>query len=473
MASGGPSPAVDLRAQVIENCEFFSGRYARISLVIAKEPLGSFKAIVLRTENGVRDALLSETAPSFYEALQALHVKSAEAVQNYIGTNGFAVPSSVKKPNSKHFGSRDDGHESDSASSALTLDECESLSDNETISVTSVGREKRTRRKADQSAKTSAPEHKSRQGRPSSPSPSFSTTRARSRSSCSTSSDSELHYEDPSIPRRPPFLNVFSQRVPPGPPQFTPSGSFPRGPPPPPPPPSGPLGDISTVPRYIPPMRPIPPPTSFTIVDKRPPPRAPAIMTITPTSTPTTPPTNRPPTTTTTQTQQHDIILLIRWRYHGERRALEQASHMTVRGIQLAALSFVQRQAAFFANVPPEGTLAHRVALAGLKAAVRSVVVDGVVYDLTGYAAEGDLTRLVAGLCASSSSGASKADGVPRFEVEVWNVGGSVGGHGEGVVGGVGVPVRLGSGAGGVSSQGAVGAASRMVFPPPPGVFPN
>jgi Wiskott-Aldrich syndrome protein len=216
----------------LENCEFYSVPHARISLVIAKEPLGNFKAIVLRTDYNVRVALLSETAPSFYDALQALHVRSAEAVQSYIGTNGFAFRSSKRR-------SRDIGYDSDSASSSVTLDDCESLSDNETVSVTSVGRAKRSsRRKADKAAKRSAGKHKARHGRSRSRSPSFSTTRARSHSTCSSSSSElEPHYDPPTMPpRRAPFLNGFSQRMPPRPPPNA-FSAFSMGPPPPPPPP--------------------------------------------------------------------------------------------------------------------------------------------------------------------------------------------------------------------------------------------
>jgi Wiskott-Aldrich syndrome protein len=169
--------------------------HARISLVIAKEPLGNFKAIVLRTDYDARVALLSETAPSLDDALQALHVRSAEAVQNYIGTNGFAFRSSKRR-------SRDIGYDSDSASSSVTLDDCESLSDNETVSVTSVGRAKRSsRRKADKAAKRSAGKHKARHGRSRSRSPSFSTTRARSHSTCSSSSSElEPNYDPTTMP---------------------------------------------------------------------------------------------------------------------------------------------------------------------------------------------------------------------------------------------------------------------------------
>ncbi|KAK4155209.1 hypothetical protein C8A00DRAFT_42173 [Chaetomidium leptoderma] len=503
MAPGSSSPLVDLRAQVIENCEFFSEPHARISLVIAKEPLGTFKAIVLRTKGGIRTVLLSETAPSFYDALQALHVKSAEAVQNYIGANGFALPpSSGNRRSSKHAGGgHDDGHDSDSAASTVTLDDCESLSDDETVSIAPVRREKRSHRKADKSAKTSTAKHKQRHGRTRARSPSSSRHRARSRSTGSSSSDSELHYNPPPIPsHRPPFLNGFAQRLPPRPAQnaFSTMAMGPLPPlPPPPPPPPGPQSRIQRghlAPGYInippPPPRPFFPfhnnqsnnnnnnKTPFTV----PPPPLPLPPTTQTTITPA-------PTPTPTPTTMHDIILQIHWRHHGERRTLEQTPQITIARLQHAALAFVRRQAAGFVHVPsPQQDLPgyYRAALAGLKAAVRSVVVDGVAYDLTGGVQQvgaggggGNLTRLVEALSSPSSSSSEKGAGMglPRFEVE--GCGGGDFGNGGGVSP---VLVRQGSGSGSGSGLGqqqqqqpgaGAGPPPRMVFPLAPGGLSN
>ncbi|KAH6636097.1 hypothetical protein F5144DRAFT_591369 [Chaetomium tenue] len=461
------SPPVDLRAQVIgqssasligtpatntarsaENCEFFSGSFARFSLVAAKEPLGTFRAIVLKTENGIREVLLAETASSYYEALQALHVKSAEAVQNYINTNGFALASSVKKQS--HKASRyDDSHESDS--STVTLDDCESLSDDETVSVTSVGRTKRNRRKANRETKTSSTKHKTRQGRTRSRSPSFSTTRARSRSTCSSSSDYELHYDPPAPPpNRAPFLNSFPQRMPPRPPQNT-FSAFPTGAPPPPPP-SGPQGPPPN--RFAPAttMPPPPPPAApLFFTNKLPPnsPMPPTILTIPPTPPQASHNNNHnnhnhnspnPSPTQTTQTTQ-DLILHIRWRHHGERRTLEQVptrgrGSISARSLQQAALACCRRQPASFTSSQtppaPQHASVPQWRLAGLKAAVRAVVVEGVVYDLGGWAGD-DLGRVVEGLRAGVGAGVGDGEGeggkeggggmLLRFEIEVWNEG--------------------------------------------------
>ncbi|KAK4135477.1 hypothetical protein BT67DRAFT_433551 [Trichocladium antarcticum] len=167
MAPAPASPPFDLRAQIIE---------AHVTLVIAKEPLGTYKAIVLRTEGGIRGVLLSETASSAHDALQALHVKSAEAVQNHISSNGFDVTSRFKKRRSKHA-SHDDGDDSDSASTAVTAETtdstCEFLSDNETISVVLADAGRR-RRKTGRPSKTKSPQTKTRRSRPRSRSPASS-----------------------------------------------------------------------------------------------------------------------------------------------------------------------------------------------------------------------------------------------------------------------------------------------------------
>ncbi|SPQ22733.1 3ef01d68-ba12-40cc-b8da-be349570c5b2 [Thermothielavioides terrestris] len=352
MAPAVSPPPIDLRAQIKENCEFISDRFAEISVITAKEPLGTFTAIVLRTESGTRKPLLSETASSVYDALQALHVKSAEAVRTYIATNGFAPVSSIKQRDGKRSSGYDGVFDSDSASSTLTLDDCESLSDDETVSVTSVGKaKKRSRRRASKAANASAARRKTRQGRSRSRSPSSSTARARSRSASSSSSGSEMSYSPPAIPsRRPPNPHGFSRAIPPRPPQGAyPSiqighAPLPRRPPGPlyPPgglPPHGYRPGINVVPiDPTPPRRPpAPPPAPPVAFPFHKIPRTTTTNTTTVTASTTTKPTTPPPTSTPSpcptpapapppsapQAQIQDIILHIHWRHHGSRRALE------------------------------------------------------------------------------------------------------------------------------------------------------
>ena len=423
--------------------------------------MGTFKALVLKIENGKRDVLLSETAPSASEALQALHNRSAEAVQNYIGTNGFGL-----KKRQAADGHETDGYESTTTVSTVTLEECESLSDDETISVTSVGQAKRSsRRKANKSGKEkTASKHKQRQGRSRSRSPSFSATRVRSHSTSSSSSGSEINDNPPS--RRYPVVIKVPQRQPPRPSQN--GFSVPHHPLPPP---SGIWNNgMTTGPGMMNMMNPAPPapapshPAPFSLPFSYPNPPASSPLPLSPA--PATLPGQH-------QHQQplHDIVLSIRWR-NSERRTLEQTPHISVRAIQAAALAFVRRQPVPLANLPAHDPLAPRMPLAGLKAVVKSVLVDGTAYDLTGYLGD-DLTRLVESLASPGSAGGSVAKGgVPRFEVEVVNLG---------VPGGLPPQMRVPQIVSGGISQGGVGGIGganggirlplSMPPPPPPGVM--
>ncbi|KAK1831715.1 hypothetical protein QBC39DRAFT_371659 [Podospora conica] len=116
-----------LREQITDNCSFVSEPRARVSLVIAKEPLGTFKAIAAVTQDGCREALLSESGATVQEALQMLFLRSAEAVQNHIKTAGF------------DFAPYDDEEDDDEEEDVFATGSAdESLSDNEAISVVSV-----------------------------------------------------------------------------------------------------------------------------------------------------------------------------------------------------------------------------------------------------------------------------------------------------------------------------------------------
>ncbi|KAK4661408.1 uncharacterized protein QC763_702500 [Podospora pseudopauciseta] len=415
MAPMAPPPAFDLRSQVIENCKFFSRQDADISLVTALEPLGKFKVLVLRAEQGEREVLMSEHAPSLQEAIHGLHVKSAAAVQNYISTNGYVFATSLKKKRSLKPSSDDseDGSDSDTASvsSTVTVDQSpsttykeESFSDNETVSVTSTGLLKKCARGKParipnpytQAAPKSQPARRSR-------SRSRSPARSRSRSrSSDESSENELDSDVPTVVplvnRRPPFFNGngFSQRVRCVPPR----GFQPMMAPPPPPPPPGPpnpqagppLGWVMGHPHsYI-----TPPPSAVPTTKPNAPPR--------PNGTNSTP--HRP-----SGPPQHDILLHIHWRHHGEQRTLEQAP-FSVRSLQDTAIAYVRRSPASFSNVTTADKSPAR--LWHLRATVVSVQVDGEDYDLSNYPGD-DLTRFISALGPK---------GVVRFEVEVVSMGG-------------------------------------------------
>ncbi|KAK4143862.1 uncharacterized protein C8A04DRAFT_28430 [Dichotomopilus funicola] len=473
MGSGSNLYPRDARAQVIENCEFTYGPDARFSLVLTREAAGNFKAIVLKTQDGARKAVLSAAAPRYEDALALLLTKSAEAVQEHVDAHGFGL---VSQPKEQHV-KLDDGveFEKDSGSSTVTLDDYESLSDDETVSITSVGQAKRKSRrrietrqspaKTRQATKAKESGHpKERRGRSRSRSPfKLPITRTRSRSirSDTSSSESGSDYEshDDNRSRPPPPAPQSSRRMAPfsafgkpansanpdprpfvpGLPKFT--AKYPATsaasllpPPPPPPPPSS----ISCAPRHMPrplSMPPIPPinvsyppgNNNTTAANANNPPFRPQRFVPPPPPPPPPPPFTQPtPNQPQPQPKTHDIALRIRWRGHGEHRVLERLA-LYPHSIQQAALSYVKRRPYSFENIQPS---AAPTVFSGLKAALRNVSVDGVVYDLgawssetssTGTAAGGgsgsgraDLARVIEGLLPSTSSSAV----IPVFEVD-------------------------------------------------------
>ncbi|KAI8959774.1 hypothetical protein F5Y11DRAFT_289836 [Daldinia sp. FL1419] len=102
-----PSAVVfDYRGQIIDNCEFFMAKHDVVSVVTVKDVLGDYKAYAIRSNQNSRDALLSsEPRATPISALESLHVKSCEAVQQFITTNGFSFPPDLKKTK---FGDSDD-----------------------------------------------------------------------------------------------------------------------------------------------------------------------------------------------------------------------------------------------------------------------------------------------------------------------------------------------------------------------------
>ncbi|CAJ2506171.1 Uu.00g003010.m01.CDS01 [Anthostomella pinea] len=94
-----PSTSIvfDYRTQVIDNCEFFVGRDDIVTVVTVKEPTGDFKAYAIRCNDVARDALVSsDSFDTVQKAIESLHMKSAEAVHQYITTNGFSMPPDLK-----------------------------------------------------------------------------------------------------------------------------------------------------------------------------------------------------------------------------------------------------------------------------------------------------------------------------------------------------------------------------------------
>lgn len=109
----------------IDNCSFFSARDAHIDIILTREPLGNFKAVVTRAEKGgQRDALLSsESAETVQKAYELLLVKSADAVQNYITANGFELPPCPKKVGNVVDDDDDDDEVSSVSSASVIIDD--------------------------------------------------------------------------------------------------------------------------------------------------------------------------------------------------------------------------------------------------------------------------------------------------------------------------------------------------------------
>ncbi|RYP17518.1 hypothetical protein DL765_004482 [Monosporascus sp. GIB2] len=113
-----------------DNCVFLSAKEDYISVVTQRNPRGEYKAYVLRSNDDLREPLISsdfvETAE---KALQSLFTKSSEAVHHYLATNGFSRPPDVKKTK---FDSDDDSASAvsgKSESSTATFSECDSSDD--------------------------------------------------------------------------------------------------------------------------------------------------------------------------------------------------------------------------------------------------------------------------------------------------------------------------------------------------------
>ncbi|KAK4231566.1 hypothetical protein QBC38DRAFT_451191 [Podospora fimiseda] len=414
-----PQSAIDLRLQTLENCKFYSRQDATLSLVIAMEPLGSFKALVLRTEDGVRDVLLSETSPTLQDALYGIHAKSAAAVQNYISSNGFGFAAS-KSPSRLVVVESDEEDNSDTASvsSTVTIDDddddddddgeirspYESLSDNETVSVTSTAARLKKRSKHSSSGPRMIPSSFEGQNKigwmhsiPAPPPPSR-------RGPFFPQQQHNHHQMPPGFTQRVRNNNTSVHPHPPPPPPPPPPPAPPTGPGPQRPqqqqqqqqqqpnfPPGFPFPNMTMMHGGLPP----PPP---------PPPAPPAPSTITQPSSPT-------------NKKGHDVLLHITWRGHGTQRVLETIPAWSVKAVKDTALAYVRRCPSNF-GVTVSGVEKTPARLWGMRGVVKGVNVDGGEYDLSGWG--GDDLRGVLGI---SYGGGMGAKGVVRFEVEVFGGG--------------------------------------------------
>ncbi|KAL1875909.1 hypothetical protein VTK73DRAFT_9764 [Phialemonium thermophilum] len=371
----------DLRVQILENCRFISRPNSQFMIITTREPLGTFKAITLRTEKNKRETFLAGSSrASVQEALESLHSKSAEASQQYIEINGFEYIFKIKKHNPKDADDEAErpgsafstAHISDSDSST-----CEVLSDDETVSVTSdSGKKEQT--KGDSGLERRNANEKGKRGRRS-----WSPSRSRSPSSSPGSSGA-----DDDDKRRGPYPTV-------------------------------PLSTAQT--GFLVQQRPTPPGWMNNAVRVQvtnhdgpaPPPRDPvrrgegADVGI-----PLPPPS--PPCPPHSQAKPHrpagsyDVILHIKWLGHGEQRVIDQALP-SIRAIQVTALEYVRRNPYAFHSV--SFTETSPGAMMSLRATVRRATVNGdVTYELSPAFGGDDLRKLV---------NFTSANCTPRFEVDI------------------------------------------------------
>ncbi|POR39375.1 Uncharacterized protein TPAR_00425, partial [Tolypocladium paradoxum] len=93
MAPSTPAGII-YQALIQSNCQTFLGSDVDVDVVSQLDAAGTaWKVHVLKTEGGKRAAVLSGSAASLQGAFEDLHRKSAQAVDQYVSSNGFdAVP---------------------------------------------------------------------------------------------------------------------------------------------------------------------------------------------------------------------------------------------------------------------------------------------------------------------------------------------------------------------------------------------
>lgn len=137
---------------------------AEIAIITSMDPAsGKFRATVVRTEGygrkKKRAVIVSEVGTSLVDAIELLHTKSAEAVQNHVTTFGYDVVPRKKTDSKQHkptssAGNRwedseaeaSDSDASDATESTAHLSET-SLSDDETVSITPAKKSKKKQKK--------------------------------------------------------------------------------------------------------------------------------------------------------------------------------------------------------------------------------------------------------------------------------------------------------------------------------------
>ncbi|KAB5511142.1 hypothetical protein GE09DRAFT_1274311 [Coniochaeta sp. 2T2.1] len=438
------SSRVDTIALTIANCRFISRPDADFLIVTTKKDLGSWNAYVIRTVNGHRGLFLHAAGLNPETAVSELHTKSAEIALAHITLNGYALDQRSDKKRSSKGASSD--HDNPALSdSSLTIDVidlsassgCESLSDDETVSIAPGAGDKWTKQKGGKShkrkesgkggsdARRSRSRSRSRLTTRSVSRSSASQSRSRSRCgfrSSSTSAESHPVYGPP----RPQPMNLMR------PMSMRPSNN-------PPPPPPG-------YTNWPPHMREVPgPPRMNNPPHHHPhhpsaarPPPLPASSIPTPTSThpAMTVPPSRPPNGGGGRQQQpqsqpllHDVLIRIHWPGRGYAQVMKRLAGPTQSALKSAALSHVRRNPQAFGGAKSQDNHALKIMPVGSPgSAYLTAVLHGVSVKRPGgreqvnlQSYEGEnlgvlVQELVHGHQHAPSWGGCL---LPRFEVEV------------------------------------------------------
>ncbi|KAF3063681.1 hypothetical protein GL218_01404 [Daldinia childiae] len=403
-----PSTIVfDYRGQIVDNCEFFLAKHDVVSVVTVKDVLGDYKAYAIRSNQSSRDALLSsEPRATPLLAVESLHTKSCEAVQQFISTNGFSFPPDFKKT---RFDDDDDEDEDEDEEDGNDDDDIASifsniLSDRPVLS-------------------TAAPSYKTSSTGEVKMTPATSTTttvpitHGREVRDERSNNISKPRTNPPPPGRQSPEAFIFPNIRPPytlsqaeelvmelmnGPL----SNNYPRFPGPPPPPPPPPPGYNTApkpqpaVPSWPPAARgpSIPPPANFT------PQGLPQGLRGLHRG-------HQPPTTAAAASfapRLYDIALTIRWLGHGEARVLASCK-ASVQALKNTAVTYVTRHAGAFdrEGAPPNRNNPKWMGCVRLRrASIRNLHDEEYDLNMELYQ-DDDLTRFCSGR------------GIPRFEVEV------------------------------------------------------
>ncbi|OIW33805.1 hypothetical protein CONLIGDRAFT_195228 [Coniochaeta ligniaria NRRL 30616] len=373
------STKVDVVALTIANCRFISPPDADFIVITTREPLGPWNAHVLRTVDGYRNLFLCATGLTPETATCELHARSADAARSYIGQNGYALVPGIKNRASK-ASNEQSANLSDSSSTVDVLDNdlsissgCESLSDDETVSIASGAGGKKTKHK-------SRKEHKHKEGgkgddvrlsRSHSRSSTRSASRSRSRS-CSSSVDSELDAPRAWVRPNPPPMSMRPLAA---------------GNPPPPPPPG-----YTSWPPHMPGM-----------------PRM-ASGPLQRTSAPSPP----APTTMGQGLPLHDVLIRIHWVGRGYAQVMKRLV-VNRPTLQSAALAYVRRNPGVFGGAQPSDHHALKMPMGSpgslpLFVSLRSLAMAGEQFDLRNYQGE-KLSTLIQEVHDPSR--------LPKFEIDV------------------------------------------------------